>query len=323
MRFNPSLHLSVLAMAMAALFSGCNKGETPSAAAPPEAAARVNDEAVSVAEVDKTLAKLGDLSEGQKKQATAKALNALIDQRLVVQAALKDKLDQDEAVKQSLEMARRQVLAQAFLDRATQSVTAPTEQELKEYYDQHPELFSERRIYRLQEINIQAPPDRNEEVRKKLSTSKNLGEFADWLKSQGIKFRAGENVKAAEQLPLEILPHLHKLKDGQAAIIPTNGALTVVVVAASQTQPMSEEQAKPVITQFLEHRKKQEAAAAAIKKLKETAKIEYLGAYAETAQIEAPKAPAEPKKEAMPEAAAPSAEPENKPEPSVPPVEKK
>jgi EpsD family peptidyl-prolyl cis-trans isomerase len=307
---------AVLALTIAALFAGCSKTELPSAPGAAEPAARVNDEVIATTEVDRAMEKLGDISGDRKKQAAAKVLNAIIDQRLAVQAAVKDKLDQDEKVKRALEAAHRQVLAQAYLEHVAQAVPAPTEQEIKDYYGQHPELFSERRVYRLQELNIQAPADKHEEIRGKLTASKNLGEFAQYLKDQGLKFRAGESVKAAEQLPLEILPQLHKLKDGQAAVVPMNGTLTVLVVAASQTQVMSEEQAKPVITQFLENRKKQEAATGAIKKLKETAKIEYLGQYAETAEIETPKA-AESAEGKAPEAAAPAAEP------AVPAVEKK
>jgi 3-deoxy-D-manno-octulosonate 8-phosphate phosphatase KdsC-like HAD superfamily phosphatase len=118
------------------------------------------------------------------------------------------------------------------------------------------------------------------------------------LKAQNIPARAGQSTKSAEQLPLELLPRLHQLKDGQAMTFAVPGALNILVVAGSQSQPLTQEQAKPMIERYLGNAKKREAAEAELKKIKEKAKIEYLGEYAEAG-----------KEVAAPKAAAPAAEP--------------
>ena len=56
--------------------------------------------------------------------------------------------------------------------------------------------------------------------------------------------------------------------------------LSILVVASSETHPLMPEQARPTIERFLDNAKKRGAAEAALKRLKETAKIEYLGEYA-------------------------------------------
>lgn len=141
-------------------------------------------------------------------------------------------------------------------------------------------MFSERRIYRLEEINIKVTPDNIEAVKAQLQQVKNLGDFINWLKEQNIPARVGQSTKTAEQLPLEILPRVHAMKDGQAMTFAAPGALNVLVVANSQTQPLTQEQAKPLIERYLENAKKREIAGAELKKLREAAKIEYLGSYA-------------------------------------------
>ena len=57
------------------------------------------------------------------------------------------------------------------------------------------------------------------------------------------------------------------------------GSLNVLVLAGSQSQPLSQEQAKPMIERYLDNAKKREVAEAELKKLRDAAKVEYLGDY--------------------------------------------
>jgi hypothetical protein len=55
----------------------------------------------------------------------------------------------------------------------------------------------------------------------------------------------------------------------------------VVVLAGSRSQPVSEEQAKPAIEQYLLNERKRKRIEDDIKALRAAAKIEYLGKFAE------------------------------------------
>lgn len=310
MRNPMRIGLTAVALTMAMTLTACgdkSEGEKPAT----QVAAKVNSDEITVHQLNHELGKLTNLSPEQAGQAANQVLRSMVDQQVLVQQAIVDKLDRDPNTLQKLEAARRQILAQAYVDKITANVAAPTEEEIADYYAKHPELFSERRIYRLQEISVQVSPDNAEAVKQNLAQAKNLGEFMQWLKEQNIPARAGQSTKTAEQLPMELLPRLHQLKDGQAMTFNAGGALNVVVIADSQTQPMSQEQARPVIERFLVNAKKREMAAANLKTLKETAKIEYLGAYSEAgAETEsdaaAPTAPAAPVPPAAPETPAAS-----------------
>lgn len=282
--------LSTLALALTVGLAGCGDKNEEKATDP--LAAKVNSDAITVRQLDHELAKLGNLAPDQAKKAASQVLRSMVDQQILVQKAIEDKVDQDPQVMVSLEAARRQVLAQAYLQKLTTGLAKPGDAEVADYYAKHPELFAERRIYRLQEINVPVTPANVEEVKAQLAKSKNLNEFVEWLKSRSIPARVGQSTKAAEQLPLEILPRLHQMKDGQAMTLATAGSLNIIVVAGSQTQAQSQEEARPVIERFLANTKKREAAEAELKKLKETAKIEYLGEYVDAGK-DAPK-PAQP-----------------------------
>ena len=83
----------------------------------------------------------------------AQALEKVIDRELLVQKTLAAKLDRDPHVQQSIDNARRQLLAQAYLERsiavAASAAAGSTRDEVRAFYAENPALFAERRIYRL------------------------------------------------------------------------------------------------------------------------------------------------------------------------------
>ena len=90
-------------------------------------------------------------------------------------------------------------------------------------------------------------------------------------------------MRAAEQLPLQGLEAFSKMKDGQAVINQAPNGMQVVVLASTRSQPVTEEQARPAIEQFLLNERKRKLAEADIKALRAAAKIEYVGKFAEGA----------------------------------------
>ena len=58
--------------------------------------------------------------------------------------------------------------------------------------------------------------------------TRNLNEIVTFLRSKDIKFNANSAVRPAEQLPLEALPALARMKDGDLAAQRGNGRVTIV-----------------------------------------------------------------------------------------------
>lgn len=264
-----------LAFMLGFALTGCgNKPGTP-----PMPIARVNGDAITSEQLNLALSRLNITSPDQIAAAKRQVLQALVDQQLLVQQAIQQKLDRDPAVAQLLEASRRQILAQAYLERQGQGLPKASEKEVTDYYNQHPELFGERRVYRLQELGVNAA-NRVEEVRSRLEGSRDLGEFSAWLRAENIPFRAGSGIKAAEQLPMEIVPRLQGMQEGQFLAIPAHNGVTVLQIVAVQREPMTLEKARPAIERLLMTAKRREAAEAELKKLQASARIEYPGEFA-------------------------------------------
>jgi len=215
---------------------------------------------------------------------TAQALEKVIDRELLVQKALAAKLDRDPQVQQSIENARRQVLAQAWLEKSASAVAGsgrPGERdaEVRAFYAENPALFAERRIYRLRELMVSAPAEMMDVLRAEAAKARDLDELAMWLRARGASYSADSVTQPAEQLPLSFLPRLAGMKPGEIAVFATPLGASVVQLVHAEDAPLTEQQAAPLIEQFLAGRRRLETAAAEVKRLREVATIEYLGEF--------------------------------------------
>jgi EpsD family peptidyl-prolyl cis-trans isomerase len=271
---------AVALLSAAALLAGCGDKKEKGAS---QTAAKVNKDEITVHQINFVLQQQRGLRPEQADVASKQILERLIDQQLALQKADDQKLDRDPRVVQQLEAARREILARAYVEKVGEAAPKPTPEEIKKYYDEKPALFSQRRIYNLQEIIVEAKPEQVAELREKLSGAKNINEFVEYLKTKEFKFAGNQAVRSAEQLPLQSLDAFGRMKDGQAMLLPNPNGVQVVVVAGTRSQPLSEDQARPIIEQYLLNERKRKLAEDDIKGLRSAAKIEYVGKFGEGA----------------------------------------
>jgi EpsD family peptidyl-prolyl cis-trans isomerase len=281
--------VGLLAVALAAALALAACGDKKDKAAS-QTAAKVNKEEVTVHQINFVLQQQRGLKPEQADAASKQILERLIDQELAVQKADEMKLDRDPRVVQQLEAVKREVLARAYAEKVGEAAAKPTPEDIKKYYDENPALFSQRRVYSLQEIQIEAAADQVPALRAKLGEVKNITEFVEHLKTTGLRFAGNQAVRTAEQLPLASLKTFAVMKDGQALLNPTPNGAVVIVLASSRAQPVSEEQARPAIEQFLLNDRKRKLLEDDRKALRTAATIEYVGKFAGPAAS----APAEP-----------------------------
>jgi EpsD family peptidyl-prolyl cis-trans isomerase len=267
---------------VAVLLAACGQDDGKKPAS--QVAVRVNKEEITVHQLNNAMAQFRNLSPEQQQAVTKQVLERMVDQELLVQRALEKKLDREPRVMQSIEASKRQILSQAYLEQLSAQAPRPSAEEIRKFYGERPELFAERKIYRLQELAIPAraeitPQLLEEQVRK----AKSLNDVVTWLKSLNVPFNANSTVKAAEQLPLEVVPRLAQLQTGQVMLMPAQQGYLLVQVAATEKQPLDEKQATPFIEQFLVNQKRLELARAEVKQARDAAKIEYVGTFAEAA----------------------------------------
>lgn len=274
--------LSVLLMSMILVACG-DKGDVKKSDT--QVVAKVNGDEISIHQVNLQLGRVGKVDEAQSKAVSQQIVSKLVDQQLLKQKALEYKLDRDPRVLQIIEASKSEILAQAYLEKVSSKAKKPSATEIDTFYTEHPELFEKRRVFRLQELVLQAAPEKFAVIEAGVKDIKNINEVATWLKQNQIQFTANSNVRAAEQLPNNLLKVLQPLNDGELFLVKTERTLNVLHLAASQSQPIARDKATPVIEQYFVNLNKTNLVKDEVQSLKDKAKIEYVGAFAEMAKL--------------------------------------
>jgi EpsD family peptidyl-prolyl cis-trans isomerase len=264
-------------IALVLALSSCGKADVKKASG--QVVAKVNGDEISVHQLNNAIARSNDIPPDEARQAGIQLLERIIDQELLVQKALKDKLDRDPQVMLAIEDAKRQILARAYVDRAMAASSMEGRDEIRKFYQGNPALFERRRIYRVHELAVVAPPEKLDALQAAAAGAKSLQDVAGWVKSQKLVFQTAISSRPAEEMPLNILSQVFEMPEGRIAVIPNPSGATVVQLLQAQEASLSEQQATPAIERYLQGRKRLAVAQAEVAKLREQAKIEYVGGF--------------------------------------------
>jgi len=255
----------MLALAFLTALAGCDR---PASERTVQPLARVNGVEISARELH--------VASGAS---MAQAVEKVIDRELLVQKALAAGLERDPQVAAEIDNARREVLAQAYVERAARAAAKPTREEVRAFYAENPALFAERRVYSTRELVVSASPEMIDVLRARVASAADLEEVAAWLKERNARYNMTRQTQPAEEIPLAFLPKLATMQPGELAVFATPLGASVMQLVYSESAPLGFEQATPVIESFLAGRKRLAVAQAEVKRLRETAKIEYVAQF--------------------------------------------
>jgi len=244
-----------------------------------QVAAKVNSTEISMHQINQVISNAKNVTPENASAIRQQILEKLIDQQILVDKATKDNLDRTPQVMMAIEAAKKEIISRAFLQKMVASDVKVTDKEIRIYFDEHPGLFSKRRIYNLQDLGFEKNEQLFSEVSAELEKHKTIQEIADLLKAKDIKFSAGEYTRPAEQIPLEILPKLQDVKDGETIVLKVENAIHVIKVVKSQSAPIELAAATPFIKNYFLNTRGKEVVDAQMKKFRSEAKIEYMGDF--------------------------------------------
>jgi EpsD family peptidyl-prolyl cis-trans isomerase len=287
----------VCGIVLAALFglSACS-GEK---AGPPDSsqvAARVNAEEISIHQINSMLTARPSDDDAASKSAARAVLDRLVDRELLVQQAEKHRIDRTPQVVQALESAKKDIIARAYLENMTAQLARPDTAQVKQFYQSNPALFYERKIYTLRELGLAFPAGADagqymSELQSLLASHGNAGSLeplSHWAQQRDVTISENNGVKAAEELPMDVLPKFAAMKQGDIGYLRNGNGIVVFQILAILDAPIAEKNAQPMIENILMTTKQTDLVASEMKRLRGGAHIEYMGEFADTvAAVEA------------------------------------
>jgi len=286
------MNLRLLVIASAAVLAvtalGCSKKDDQKPAT--QVAARVNGDEITVHQINNVLARTPNIPPEAVPQVKREILNRLIDQQIARQQAGEKKLDRTPNIVQTIEAMKTDILARAYLEQVAAAQAQVTPEEVKKYYNEHPQLFAQRRVFQVEEIALRRQEGLAAALTEQAQKTRSIQGIAAWLRSKNIHFAQNERFIASEEIPLSMLAKVHATKEGDIQISETPEAVSAFRVVSSRAAPIEEAAAAARIQQFLFNQRGGEAVAKEMKRLKESAKVEYVGEFAEGAQPKAAKA---------------------------------
>lgn len=269
--------LAVLVVASAGLLAACGPG---SSGGDVQIAVKVNKGEISVHQVQAILQRQPRQIAGDRTEtASARVLEVLIDQELAAQAARAEGLDNDPRVVQAIEAARRELLAHAYQERTSERATGPSSDEIDRYYSEHPALFSQRRMYMLQETSVD-PAANTARVQSVVDRAQSADELVTGLREVGARHSTRLLAQAAEDLPLTLLESLATLEAGRSVLVTPVGPTRIFTVLYAHKAPVDRRSATNAIGSYLTTERRSQLVVQAMKKLRDEAKIEYVGNFA-------------------------------------------
>lgn len=266
---------------------GCSNKDKAASTDNSQIVAQVNDSEISIHQVQTMMQLQPALSNQLGEAAAGKVLDSLIEQELAAQAARKAGLDTTPKVLQAMELAKREVLARAYQDQLADKVVLPDATTVDRYYDAHPELFAKRRRYALQETVIQASPEQAKPLLDKLATTASVEAVNKLVADTGLPHSSRNSVQWAEGLPMDLLPRLSALQNGQSITAYRPDGLVVLTLLRSEESPVTQGVASRAIQTAIVANKRRELIKQGMDALRQSAKIQRKGAFAPAAALAA------------------------------------
>ncbi|QNN65326.1 SurA N-terminal domain-containing protein [Sphingomonas rhizophila] len=271
------MRYSVLLLTAAAIVvSGCDRK------AEGQTVAVVNGEEITSAELNAEISLANLPADVDKKAATARILQTMVDRRLLAQQAKADGLDKTPEFLTRQRRATEDLLIGMVAQRKLSSTKLPSPDEVTKLQQSQPEKFAKREILTLSQLEF--PTQKDPAALQAIKDSHSLADLEAALKARGVEVRRGTRKISSADFPHDIYVRVSQLPPGEPFLIPVGNRSVANVITAREPAPLTDEQAKPVAVNVLRQQSGAKIMETMLKDLRTKAKIEYKEGFAPPAK---------------------------------------
>ena len=220
------------------------------------------------------------------KTAQQAAVNAIVNRKLLSQAAREAGIQKSPEIQLALQRANDLILAQAYEQQLLSKAPKPSPQEVTQFISQHPNTFAQRKIYTVDQIVIPSSTDRK--VLDALKPLTSMDQIEAMLLQNGVDYsRSPSSIDARNVSPV-IADQIARLPADQPFVIPSQTSYSINRVTQVRTSPFGGSQANDYAQQLIMRERAAKTIADKLAALRTTKKVQYQNGYAPDANGAAP-----------------------------------
>lgn len=245
--------------------------------------ATVNGEEVTVGEL-RAEAAARNLSSADDPGARSALIRDVVDRKLWVQQARRDKLDQQIEFVLARRRAEEALLADLMIRTLDDSVEPPSSSDIDRSLANDPSAFAIRTVFQVDQVDFR--PKGNRSLVERLARARSLDEAEQMLTSSGLLSQRSRTEWNSLFMPTNLTARLRKLPEGKP-FIQRNGETVVVGVVTAKTDiPLSYPNRAILARQSLAQRNSNMAIRNRLDELRAAAKIAYQPGFAPVASTQ-------------------------------------
>lgn len=281
---------------VAALLSGCGSDDTPTG----QVLATVNGVEITTSDLNAEMGGMRASSETEQRELQRAVLQNIVNRTLLAQAAAERGADDGPGAAIAKRRAEQMAQISLFEDQIRRQVPAIGREEVDQFIIDNPLLFSQRRIFLVDQIIVPSPP---EALLRALQPLDTLAQVQAELARYNLPTRSALGVIDAVTMDPGAVRQIVALPAETVFTLPAQGSVRINRIRESQTVPITGDDAVNVATEILRNGRTQrqvsEAVSTIIRQGQTT--VRYNADYQPR-----PPAPARPGAEAATKGAAPS-----------------
>ena len=270
--------IGFLALAMAVSLPACDSSKKTTKETKVEHAVplvKVNDVDIFLLQPANDLTSSEHQSAATKEAVNKKMLEMMIDRQLLQSEALHNNLDRDPKVIQAIEHAKTEILAQAYLESKFAAVGASGKSEINAYFKAHPELFTQRKVFYMNELLV-ATKDFSAQLKSTLDSAKSIEQVAAWLDRHHVRYERNQVARSTADLAPEMITKLKTMRRNQLFVIDAGEYSMLDAIYDVKSSHVTAEAAAPQIEEYLRNKKRKEIGDVELARLRASAKIVYV-----------------------------------------------
>jgi EpsD family peptidyl-prolyl cis-trans isomerase len=245
----------LLAGTMLLALSACGKKDAAAELEKGQVIATVDGKDITIHELNAELQGVQLPSGDQRKMFEQQALQQIISRRILADLARERGLDKTPQYILQERRADDAILVQMLQRSIASTIQPPTRSEAQKYMDDNPELFAQRKVYMVDQIQFEAPSDVSK--LKAYQPLKTMEDVQARLDQDHFRYKRAPGQIDSLAVPPQLLQQIQKIPAGEVFIIPVPNRPILVANKITETKvvPFTGDQAMAFAMQQIQAKK--------------------------------------------------------------------